>query len=244
MSANVPEVISPQQQALAIGGSILGPLEAALKNPELLKNVEALDKLLAMQERLIADQRRIEFVQAMARLAPLLPEIKKHGDLTHLARKYAKYEDVERGIRPLYTAEGFSIAWNTADVGGKLKVIGKLSHVGGHFEVYELTVPHDAGGGKNAIQAVISAESYAKRVLTIGMFNLVILDADKDGDQRDMEPIGDEKALDLKSAIESVGGNLGRFCKHFEIEKLSDLPKSRHKEALQMVEDRRKSVKQ
>lgn len=219
---------------------IMGALETALKNPELLRNVDALDKLLAMQERMIADSRRMQFVEAMARLAPQLPVIARNGELKHLDRKYAKGEDVDKAIRPLYSREGFTIQWNTAPgEGGKVRMLAKLSHVGGHHEPFQMDLPPDVGGGKNAVQAIVSSRSYAKRVMTIDMFNLQIEGEDTDGES--LKTITGEQALDLKAAIEAVGGNMAVFFKKFSIDKIEDLLKSQLDDALAMVEDKRRA---
>jgi hypothetical protein len=220
------------------------PMDIVAANPNM--DVDKLERLLAMQREITAESRRMAYVEAMTRLAPILPEIDRNGHVTHetkngiVDRRYAKMGDIDRAIRPLYTAEGFSISWKTA-VGenGKIRMIGRCSHVGGHAEDFPLDLPHDSSGSKNPVQAVKSTMEYGRRIITIMIFNLRVSDEDTDGNGPPTAITNDE-ALNLKAALEEVGGDMKAFLAYFEIEKLADLSSDRLKDALQMIADKRK----
>lgn len=229
--------------------TLLGILEAALNNPQLLANVEAFGKLLDMQERVAKDQRKVEYMAAMARLAPRLPIVDRNGVVKYegkegkagMNRKYGLYEDIDKAIRPLYSEEGFSVSWKTGEgPGGKIRMSGVCSHKSGHSEEAFIDLPHDSSGGKNAIQAIGSTVlGYGRRMLTTMIFNVRI--AGIDTDAIDLSPITEDQTRDLEAAISEVKGSMAGFLKKFKIAKIGDLLKSDLDDALQMVEEKRRA---
>jgi hypothetical protein len=95
---NTKEIVPMAQEGM--NGIIAKAMESG--------DVATLEKLLSMNERIMAKNAEIAFNQAMARLQQKLPIIHqasqiKHGD--KLIARYAKYEDIDRQIRHLYVAE-------------------------------------------------------------------------------------------------------------------------------------------
>lgn len=169
-------------------------------------DVVKMQALLDVQERIMVKQAEIEFNEAMARLE--LPEIKKLGK-THNS-KYAKYEHIDREIRPLYTAEGFSMSFNSKLNDNVETYYGTLSHVGGHSRTAEMALPPDTSGSKNAIQAKGSTISYAKRYLLCMLLNIITVDEDDDGSSA--FPITDEQFEQLQTLIDETGSDSKTFC--------------------------------
>src|SRR6185436_7436289 len=88
-----------------------------------------------------------------------------------------------------------------------IRVICKLSHSEGHFEVKQIDLPLDTSGSKNGAQAVISTVSYGRRALVTMFFNLMTTGEDTDGEvpttitqdqARDLETLADEVKADKK----------------------------------------------
>jgi hypothetical protein len=83
-------------------------------------DVEKMVKLVELHERIQAREARIEYSNAMARLAMQMPRItrsgigfyEKNGQRTE-AFKFAPYEAIDKAIRPLLSAEGFSLSFKT-----------------------------------------------------------------------------------------------------------------------------------
>lgn len=212
-------------------------------------DVEKLERLLAMKERVLADQRRVAFVEAMSRLAPTMPEIDKNGRVTFegkgdkpgMDRRYARLEDIDRAIRPLYSKEGFSLSWNTQPgENGKIRVIGTLSHSGGHFEQRQLDLPHDSSGAKNPIQAVGSTVSYGKRMITTMFFNLIARDEDTDGNN--LNTITDDQVKDLQAAMDELKMNKQRFLLFMGVGAVNDILARDWGKAMNAVEVQRQSL--
>jgi len=155
----------------------------AARDPQI--DVEKMERLLAMHERITAEQRQTAFMAALAAVAPKLPPILKKGRIVipgQPARKYALLEDIDRAIRPIISTEGFSLSFDTQPAeGGKIRVICRLSHRAGHSEVKQLDLPVDKSGSKNDAQAIVSTVSYGRRTLTKMFFNLIEAGEDDDG---------------------------------------------------------------
>ena len=112
-------------------------------------------------------QERAEKREAMNRLQPKLPRITKLGKIdlggSRKPLSFAKYEDIDRAVRPLLTGEGFSIGFGTSVYDKGIIISATLSHSAGHSRTESMPLPFDEGPGRNKIQAVGSTLSYGKR---------------------------------------------------------------------------------
>lgn len=198
--------------------SLLPAVIAMAKDPDV--NVEKLEALLRMQERLEGRQAEAEFNAAFARLSARLPRIKKTGVLEYpvdknkpLGEKYkvanfAKWENIDREIRPLLNADGFALSFDTqqrpAD-GGGLIVTATLLHIAGHSRAASIPVPLDTSGGKNNLQGYGSTLSYGKRYAACAVLNIITEDEDDDGKAGDQitDPsfITDEQITEINALI-------------------------------------------
>lgn len=147
--------------------------------------VEKLERLIAMQERILAVQAKAEFFAAFARMQGEIPVISKRGEIVvdgRVRSTYAKHEDIQRIVRPILTKHGFALRHrNEFAEGGKLRIIGILSHRAGHTEQDEFVGAADTSGSKNAIQALGSTRQYGMRYTTIALLNIASEDEDDDG---------------------------------------------------------------
>ena len=118
---------------------------------------------------------------------------------------FARYEDIDAAIRPLYTEAGFSVRFRLAPPHkeGWVRVILKVSH-SGHFEESEVELPPDSGPGRNGLQAIGSAQSYAERYLLKGAFALVMIGEDNDGRSADAY-LNEEQINNIQTLIEKNG---------------------------------------
>lgn len=217
------------KKEIAIQGANMSLIESAVNNPEI--DPEKLMKLLDFQERVMGKQAEIDFNESMARLQPLLPEIKKLSKAHN--SKYAKYEHIERQIRPLYTEEGFSVTFNTSKDSDNVTYYGTLRHKSGHSETAEIELPIDTSGSKNAIQGRGSTVSYAKRYLIGMLFNIVTVDEDDDGNMGELtQEIDDAQFTELQRLIEESQTDIQAFCNFMKVKSLSvilnkDYPKAK-----------------
>jgi hypothetical protein len=200
---------------------VLDGITRAALDPSI--DVAKLERLLAIQQTLLADQRRTAFRAALARLQERLPQIQKSGLIlgadNKVRNRFAKIEDIDNAIRPLCAEEGFSFSFDSKTAGSSIEFTGTLHHREGHAETKTLTLPIDNGAGRNAVQSVGSTTSYARRYLLGMHLNLVTRDGDDDGmGGRNDEPITPTQVAELRKLLEESGGDPARFLKWLKVE--------------------------
>ncbi len=187
------------RSAQSEAGQMLSQIMAVILDPSVPET--RLDRLLALQEKLVADQRRMMFVEAMARLTPLLPTIDRTGKIIVFSKRdreaaaandgrmpagaqpiqqtgYAKQEDIIEAIRPMIGEFGFALSFVPGRTEqGRITMKARLSHVGGHVE--EIDIPNvevDSSGSKNNIQGLGSSLKYLQRYGTLLLLPIVSRD--------------------------------------------------------------------
>jgi len=213
--------------AVIDGAGFLAVIERAAINPDV--DVEKMQRLLDMQERILNKNAEIAFNQAMARLQPVLPVIEKKTKGHN--SKYAKYEDIEQKVRPLYTEEGFSLSFDSKRIDDTITYYGTLSHVEGFSKTAQIDLPGDKTGNKNDIQAKASTLTYAKRYLISMLLNIVTVDEDDDGHKGGTKTISPTEIKVLEDMIKRSGADREKFLGHLGVRNLEDLPDREFKKA-------------
>jgi hypothetical protein len=148
--------------------------------------VETMERLLVMAKEMQAIKAKQEFDRAMAKFQSECPTIEKtkavHTNSGSLAYKYAPIESVVEQVKNALTNNGFSYSTNMEMLENGVKVFVKVTHVMGHSEVTEMTVPL---GNKtqvmNQSQVVAAASTFAKRYAFLNAFGIMTGDEDIDG---------------------------------------------------------------
>src|SRR5690606_22537131 len=111
-------------------------------------SVEALERLVALKERVDRERARRAFFEALSRAQEEMPEVPKARTAQIATRsgvtysyRYAALEDITRVIRPVLARHGLSYAWDVAQGDGVLIVTCVLRHVDGHEERASFPVP-------------------------------------------------------------------------------------------------------
>jgi len=171
-------------------------IERASRDPNV--NMDKFERLVQMKVAEEARQARAFFDAAMADLQPELPAIGERGNAAG-RYTYALWEDINAAIKPVLMAHGFALTFRTSFENG-ITVTGVLSHRSGHREETNITLPADASGGKNAVQAVASSVSYGKRYTAGALLNLTSHGEDDDA----YSAVGADDISDWYSAIDSA----------------------------------------
>lgn len=167
---------------------ILQFIASATSDPAV--DVSKVRELLEMRRQILKDAAEVEFRAALARVQAEMPRISKQGKIvvpgrdgkTGHSTPYALYEDVDTGLRPLLEREGFSVSFSAEPGAGGSIWHCLLAHRDGHQERYSTPpLPADQTGSKNAVQAIMSSNKYARRYLLCNIFNIVTIGADDDG---------------------------------------------------------------
>lgn len=163
--------------AQSSGQSLIPMIDKLVERPEF--DVEKLERLLDMQERIMNRTAMEQFNTAMAMMQDKLPSIEERGKAHNTM--YATFEDINDVAKPIMKEFGFAVSFRVQNVQGGIEVTGVLMHKGGHREETTMTLPLDTSGSKNAVQAVGSSVSYGKRYVMSALLNITTRGADDDG---------------------------------------------------------------
>ncbi len=181
MSALIKQENDPQA-----GATILEIVARAASDPAV--DMDKLERLMAMQERALARQAEQEFNAALNRAQSRVGRVSADATNPQTRSQYATYAKLDKALRPIYTAEGFSLSFDTGDgaAEGSVRVLCRVSHSGGHTRTYQADMPVDGKGAKGndvmtKTHAMGSGMSYGMRYLLKMIFNIAIGETDDDG---------------------------------------------------------------
>ena len=160
-------------------------------------DVEKLERMMAMHERLKAKEAELAYNAAKGRILKKLTGIKivknrsvpyevekgKPEKGIHQAFKYAPLEEIDKHLRPLLAEEQMDLSYSDEPhEGGGILIRGRLKHLpGGHYEDSFMSAPLDTTGGKSDVQAVGSTNSFLRRYVACNIFNIVVVGDDDNG---------------------------------------------------------------
>ena len=151
-------------------------------------DVDKLERLIALQDRMMAHNAEVEFNAALGRVQAAMGRVSADSNNPQTKSKYSSYAAIDRVCRPLYTAEGFALSFDT-EAGPSTEtmwVLGLLLHASGHSRTYRTLMPTDGKGAKGGdvmtkTHAAGSAMTYGMRYLVKLIFNVAVGEDDNDG---------------------------------------------------------------
>lgn len=202
--------IAVRGEELQPAGVVLNAIVTLAKDSTV--DVAKLQALLAMQERMEDRQAERAFAKALSIVQAELQQVERDGTVDLGGGKgsyaFARMEDIDRVLRPIYSRHGFSISFDRTPrekEGGGVVVTGTLSHEAGHSRTASFSVPLDSGPGRSNIQAHGSSDTYAKRYIIEGFFNIVRKGKDDDGVAAGGQPITFDEAAQIKQLVDEAG---------------------------------------
>ena len=201
-------------------------LAAATERGADVATIEAIAKLYR-EER--DDARRMEFDKAMSSAQSEMTRVERDANNSQTRSRYATYAAMDRKLRPIYTAHGFGLSFNTkpAEVAEYVRVTCHVSHGGGWSADYQIDMPADGKGAKGGdvmtkTHAVGSATQYGMRYLLKMIFN-VATGEDDDGNAATPAPSATPESIkELRRMIAAVGKDEAKVCAYLKIEQLED----------------------
>lgn len=245
-----PVEVSPPAVVTSYSDSILAIIAQAARDPNV--DIDKMERLLAMQERVQARDSKIAFTTAFADMQPELPIIDRKGRITITDKNdrekviqstaFAKWEDINEAIVPILHRHRFALSFKPGMApDGRVTVTAILRHVGGHEDEATFTLPHDSSGSKNAVQAIGSSNSYGKRYAACDVLNITTRGQDDDGEEAGApQTVSDTELARLQQLASDAGADLPKFCRYMKVSSLKDLPANRFNEAVEQL--RRKAV--
>lgn len=167
------------------GATILSVISRAASDQSV--DIEKLERLMAMHERMEAKQAETAFAAALSRVQAAMGRVGADKKNSQTGSWYATYGALDKALRPIYTAEGFSLSFGTEPAPeGMVGIVCYVSHGAGHTREYRAHVPSDGKGIKGnsmmtGTHAFGSGASYGMRYLLKLIFNVAIGEDDDDG---------------------------------------------------------------
>lgn len=233
-------VAAGTSQPATDAGSLMTVIARAASDPSI--DIDKMERLIALRDRIIASEKEQSFNDAMSRAQGEMRRVAvdKRNDQTR--SKYASYAAIDRVIRPIYTANGFGLSFNTEP--GPESYVRIVCHVTGHGHTrkYQVDMPADGKGAKGGdvmtkTHAVGSAMTYGQRYLLKMIFNIAIGEDDDDGNggpQND-ETITDEQCDELNKLLIETKSDLVKFLKHIKLESLTQIRASKFEDAKNLI---------
>lgn len=210
--------------------NFLAVIEKVALDPN--SNIEKLDKMLDMQERILNKQAELEFNQAMAKAMPEIPSFErtKKGQ----TNKYATFESINKVVKVIVAKHKLFITFSTEFQSDNfLMVTAKITHEAGHCQEATMRFPFDKSGNKNEIQSVGSAISYGKKYMLLTLLNITTHDEDEDDDGfATSKTIGENEIKRLNDGLDKSGIELGVLCEYMDVERLSEIKVDRFNNAV------------
>lgn len=132
-------------------------------------DIEKLERMLAMKERLDAQNAKVQFATALSQARAEIPPIIKDATVDFTSQKgrtHYRHETlagIAKQIDPILSKHGLSYRYRTSQDGGQVVVTCIISHSAGYSEETSLAGGADQSGNKNNFQAVGSAVTYLQR---------------------------------------------------------------------------------
>lgn len=237
--------VTPQPDNIT---SLIHALERAALNPRI--NVEKMRGLYEIQKEALALHAEVEFNAAMAVCQSEMPVVKRDAENEQTHSWYTRLETLNAAIVPIYTRHGFSLSFGEEDCQkeGYIRVKCWCSHRAGHTRLYRAEVPLDLAGikgnvNKTPMHAFGSSFSYARRYITLPIFNVAMAGEDNDGNGRPVQQCITQQQLDeLDAKGKAVGADKERFLEYLGVKALADLPASEFQKALQLLKDKERAM--
>jgi hypothetical protein len=220
------EIVKVEQAASTEMQAVMAMVERVALNPD--ADISKLEKMLDMQERILNRNAQQAFTADLAAMQSELPLVGKAGR-GHNNAKYAKLEDINEAIRPTLQKYGFAVTFRMNQTDKSVTVTARLSHRMGYSEETNLCLPLDTSGSKNAVQAVGSTVSYAKRYAICALLNISTGDDDDGGPPKTTERpcITNAQIKQLRDAAKVAGKDEEYICNAAQIQCIEDLLQAR-----------------
>jgi hypothetical protein len=199
-------------------------------------NVNALEKMCDLYERMQDRNAQRQFTEAFVALQAELPVIVATSTIPNRG-KYEKFEDVMRVVSPLLVKHGFTVSFSMDFKDTRVLEICTLKHIGGHSQSNSFAVR--TGRADSDTQADCKAATTAKRNALLNCLNIVIRqDAyqNEDSDASlDGSPLKPEQVLYLKELIKDAKPDMARLLAFAGAASVEEIGSARYDEVVAML---------
>jgi hypothetical protein len=237
-------VITQQQlPGMPEPANLLEIVSRAASDPNI--EVAKVEKLLELYERIQAKTAEAQFNEAMTKAQSEIGRIGADATNPQTRSQYASYAKLDSVLRPIYTANGFSLSFDEGD-SPKPDHVRVLCHVarGGHTRTYHKDMPADGKGAKGGdvmtkTHAAGAAMSYGMRYLLKGIFNVAVGEEDTDGNDPPGETLTKDQIANIVALITETGSDKGKFLAYMKAKTLEEIPQTAYSTMVRLLEAKR-----
>ena len=227
------------------GGDFLSMLANAVRDPAC--DVNKMRALLDMKRDLEREVAERAFNEALNEVQGKVGHVATDASNPSTRSRYASYAALDKALRPIYTASGFSLSFDTGEAPENyVRVIGYVSHRAGHTRTYNALMPADGKGAKGGevmtrTHAAGSAMSYGMRYLLKLIFNVAIGENDDDGNAAGATPISEEQVAKLRQAINDFDFDEAKIAEFAGVKTLEEIPSDWHGRVVAAINEKAKA---
>jgi ribosomal protein S5 len=227
MSDEVAKMAPTQVQSVQPEGSaLISMIERAARDPSV--DIDKMERLFQMHERVEAKQREAAFNTAMAAAQEELRPVARKLRNSQTNSNYADLAAISEAADPVIHKHGFGVIASefTSAIPQHIGVRLKVTHSAGHSEAYYFNIPLDGTGlkgnaNKTATHAYASTITYGRRYAKCAVFDIATKN-DTDGNQ----PTGSitpDQTEELAKLITATCTDIQAVLDFHKVESLSDM---------------------
>jgi hypothetical protein len=245
--------LAKQDEPIDYASGLMAVIERSVRDPSV--DIDKMERLLAMQERVMADAAKRAFTAAFRAAKSEMQPVVRNKRNEQTKSNYADLEAIADAIDPIIDAHGFALTFGsgTADLPDHYRVTCDALHEAGHERHYFADVPADMVGmkgnqNKTATHGFGSTMSYGRRYLKLLIFDIATKD-DRDGNGS--RRIGDEgyqmisadQCAELRRLIASAKVTEEAFCQRIDLGTLPELAATNFEGAKSMLVKRIETIR-
>jgi len=224
--------------------NLLDVIRNAASNPAV--DVDKMERLMAMHERIVAKQAEADFNKAMRECQIEMGPIATDAANPQTKSKYASYPALDAALRPVYTKHGFNVTFDSGDATKPedVRVVCLVGHDSGHTRTLHLDMPADGKGAKGGdvmtkTHATGAGLTYGRRYLLLMAFNLVVGERDDDGNSAGGAIITAEQKDTIIELIKETNADTTKFLAYVGAPTVDEIPAKKYKAAVAALEKKR-----
>jgi hypothetical protein len=225
--------------------AIINLIERAARDPAV--DIDKLARLLELRKTTEDRVAERAFGAAMSAAQAEMRAVAADANNPQTRSKYASYFAMDKALRPIYTAHGFALTFDTTTGAAEnsVRVTCDVLHAEGHRRRYQVDMPNDGKGARGGevmtrTHATGAALTYGQRYLLRMIWNCAIgqdddQGSDSTGTNAASEYISAKQVAEIKTLIESTGGNVEKFCAFAKVPALDNIYAARFEAACEAV---------
>lgn len=224
--------------------NMLAVIEKVALSPDI--DVQKMEAILAVQERILDRQAQIEFNEDMAKLREELnthPVMRSRKN-SQTKSSYADLEDVKMVVDPLLSKYGFFDRYeDDFPAQGVVGTTCVITHRAGHKERNRVQFALDDKGiagsvNKTSIHATVSSMTYGQRVSLCRALGVRLTD-DDDGNAAGSQAVTQEQAIWIDEMLTATEADRAKFLEYMGVKAIDQIPAAAFNKAKTMLDSKR-----